>query len=197
MKILVSDFDNTLFNYNYKQNVKAINEFVDEGNIFVIATGRGYDSLKNDLDKDLKYSYLICNDGAMLYDDKRLIYFREMNFEVIKDVFERLTLEKCVGEPLIDNFNNLKNSICKGVAVIAPIIDRKYYDHKKRQHDGFKLVLNIIRILAIALLAYIFILALVTTLQEKPSQEYLNYVTSSNNVTNSSAPLVVVLIACQ
>lgn len=75
---------------------------------------------------------------------------------------------------------------------MAPIIDRKYYDHKKRQHDGFKLVLNIIRILAIALLAYIFILALVTTLQEKPSQEYLNYVTSSNNVTKIISPIVLI-----
>ena len=75
---------------------------------------------------------------------------------------------------------------------MAPIIDRKYYDHKKRQHDGFKLVINIIRILAIALLAYIFILALVTTLQEKPSQEYLNYVTSSNNVTKIISPIVLI-----
>jgi hypothetical protein len=75
---------------------------------------------------------------------------------------------------------------------MAPIIDRRYYDHKKRQHDGFKLVLNIIRILAIALLAYIFILALVTTLQEKPSQEYLNYVTSSNNVTKIISPIVLI-----
>lgn len=75
---------------------------------------------------------------------------------------------------------------------MAPNIDRRYYDHKKRQHDGFKLVLNIIRILAIALLAYIFILALVTTLQEKPSQEYLNYVTSSNNVTKIISPIVLI-----
>ena len=65
-------------------------------------------------------------------------------------------------------------------------------NHKKRQHDGFKLALNIIRILAIALLAYIFILALVTTLQEKPSQEYLNYVTSSNNVTKIISPIVLI-----
>ena len=75
---------------------------------------------------------------------------------------------------------------------MAEIINRLYYDKKKKQHDGFKLVLNIIRILAIALLAYIFILALVTTLQEKPSQEYLNYVTSSNNVTKIISPIVLI-----
>ena len=71
-------------------------------------------------------------------------------------------------------------------------IDRQYYDKKKKQHDGFKLFLNIMRIIGIALLAYIFILALVTTLQEKPSEEYLNYVTSSNNVTKIASPIVLI-----
>ena len=72
-------------------------------------------------------------------------------------------------------------------------IDRQYYDKKKKQHDAFKLFLNIIRIIGIALLAYIFILALVTTLQEKPAQAYLDYVTASNNVTKIASPIVLII----
>ena len=35
---------------------------------------------------------------------------------------------------------------------MAEIINRQYYDKKKKQHDGFKLFLNIMRIIGIALL---------------------------------------------
>ena len=126
MKVLISDFDRTFFNYNYKNNIKAVNEFVSKGNIFVIATGRGLDSLKKDLAKDLKYSYLICNDGSMIYDSKEnVIHSRKMDLKVIEKVFNLLLDEPSLESPLVDNFNNLKNEVCDGVAVIAKIIDRK------------------------------------------------------------------------
>ena len=40
MKILISDFDKTFYTENYDNNIKLINEFVNAGNKFVIATGR-------------------------------------------------------------------------------------------------------------------------------------------------------------
>lgn len=74
MKMLVSDFDGTFFNKDYKDNIKAVNEFVDKDNLFVICTGRNLNRLLVDLDKDLKFNYLICSDGAVIYDK----YFNEI-----------------------------------------------------------------------------------------------------------------------
>ena len=72
MKVLVSDFDNTLFTDDYQLNIKKINEFVDKGNLFIIATGRNYNQLKSDIKgKNIKYSYLICEDGAKISIHKR------------------------------------------------------------------------------------------------------------------------------
>ena len=59
MKLLVSDFDGTLFNDHYKENIEAVNRFVDAGNLFAIATGRDLNRLLKDLDRNLKFNYLI------------------------------------------------------------------------------------------------------------------------------------------
>ena len=47
MKIIASDFDNTIYyledderNYRNKPNVEAINNFINQGNIFIIITGK-------------------------------------------------------------------------------------------------------------------------------------------------------------
>ena len=60
MKIIVSDFDGTLYLNNHIVCQEKINKFVKEGNIFIIATGRNIVSLKKDLDKfPLNVSYYI------------------------------------------------------------------------------------------------------------------------------------------
>ena len=43
-KTLVSDFDNTLYvnDNQIMQNIDKIKNFMDNGNIFIIATGRSY-----------------------------------------------------------------------------------------------------------------------------------------------------------
>ena len=48
MKIVVSDFDNTFFTDKYLENIDIINDFVNKGNKFVIATGRPLYLLKKD-----------------------------------------------------------------------------------------------------------------------------------------------------
>ena len=71
MKFLVSDYDGTLKSdiYNLKINISAINEFRKKGNHFAIATGRNYESIKNEINKyNIKYDYLITNDGAITFD---------------------------------------------------------------------------------------------------------------------------------
>ena len=73
MKILASDFDDTLFVNNkdiLEKNIKAIKEFITNGNIFCIITGRNYSYLKQDLIKyNIPYSYLICCDGAKIFNN--------------------------------------------------------------------------------------------------------------------------------
>ena len=44
-KILVSDFDGTFYlkNVDINNNIKNVEKFRSQGNIFIIATGRSYD----------------------------------------------------------------------------------------------------------------------------------------------------------
>ncbi|MBR2247495.1 MAG: HAD family phosphatase [Bacilli bacterium] len=73
MKILASDFDKTLYiddEDKLKRNVEAIRNFIINGNLFCIITGRNYSDLKGLLNKyNIPYSYLICQDGAKIYNN--------------------------------------------------------------------------------------------------------------------------------
>lgn len=72
MKILASDFDLTLFVNDEDvlyENIKSINKFMKLGNIFCIITGRNYSDIKLLLNKyQIPYNYLICEDGAKIFD---------------------------------------------------------------------------------------------------------------------------------
>ena len=72
MKILASDFDNTIYLGDAEQtkmNIEAIKRFMSFGNIFCIITGRNYTDLKKSLiEGDVPYSYLICEDGAKIFN---------------------------------------------------------------------------------------------------------------------------------
>lgn len=74
MKILGSDFDNTIFflddHVTTKKNVDAIKDFMKNGNIFCLITGRTYMEIKPELIRlDLPYNYLVCGDGALTFDN--------------------------------------------------------------------------------------------------------------------------------
>lgn len=73
MKILGSDFDNTLYflddEEKTRKNIEAVKRFIAKGNIFCIITGRTYLEIKEDLIKlGLPYTYLVCADGALIFD---------------------------------------------------------------------------------------------------------------------------------
>ena len=74
MKILASDFDNTIYYLDdperNEKNFEAIRNFVAYGNIFCIITGRNYTDLKQLLSKyNVPYSYLVCEDGAKIFNN--------------------------------------------------------------------------------------------------------------------------------
>lgn len=71
MKLLASDYDCTLntFECDLRFNIIFIKKFIQKGNIFVLNTGRSYESIKSEINKfHIPYNYLACNDGNLLLD---------------------------------------------------------------------------------------------------------------------------------
>ena len=90
MKLLVSDYDGTLKSNirNLYLNICAINKFIQNGNKFIIATGREYESIKKEINLyEINYDYLICNNGLIIFDkDDKIINalpLSEANFDFI------------------------------------------------------------------------------------------------------------------
>ena len=93
MKIIASDFDNTIYledDFNQtKDNIEAIRHFIAQGNIFCIITGRNYTDLKQELNKEnIPYSYLICEDGAKI--------FNNMDYCIHTTLLEKEEIEKII-----------------------------------------------------------------------------------------------------
>ena len=95
MKIIASDYDGT-FNHNGIDDNKrnAVSMWRKAGNLFGIISGRGYPSLKDVVDrKPFGYDFLICNNGAVIFDDKeKMIYENRCDGSyakpLITDMFE-------------------------------------------------------------------------------------------------------------
>jgi HAD superfamily hydrolase (TIGR01484 family) len=121
MKLLATDFDKTLFNSNdYKKNIKYINKFVDEGNIFVIVTGRYIESLLSMIkDTNIKYSYLICNDGGIIFDKNlNVIYQNDIPKNIVSDIAAIYEQSSCLKDWYIDEGITItkdKNSTANGL----------------------------------------------------------------------------------
>lgn len=71
MYVLVSDYDGTLKTSirDLRFNLHALTRFRLNRNIFVLNTGRSFESIKAEIDKyNIGFDYLCCNDGAVLFD---------------------------------------------------------------------------------------------------------------------------------
>lgn len=93
MKVLVSDIDGTLIQDKKISEIDLmkIHQFINEGNKFILATGRPYDKVAH-LMSLCKASYAICCSGASIYNDKgENIYTKSMSEEDFR---------------AINNFNN-------------------------------------------------------------------------------------------
>ncbi len=77
MKLLVSDYDQTLTVGDINKNIEMISKFVKKNNYFVIATGRNYKSIMNEIKKlEIPYQFLICNDGSIIFDKNNKEIYR-------------------------------------------------------------------------------------------------------------------------
>ena len=113
MKIVISDFDNTFFTDKYLENIDVINEFVNKGNKFVIATGRPLYLLKKDIENvNIPYCNLICSDGTIIFDREDKIVYREtIDSKIVKKIIDELKESDCVE----DWYNNEAYQFSKDV----------------------------------------------------------------------------------
>lgn len=88
MKMIVSDFDET-FSINIDKNIKSAREFINNNNLFVIATGSSYQSYIDKLDgRNFRISYLIVNHGATVYKDNKILYSDYLNNDLSNNIYK-------------------------------------------------------------------------------------------------------------
>lgn len=100
-KLLASDFDRTFYinEKDIKNNIKYVNLFRENNNIFLIATGRGYISFKEVLNKFyFNYDYLILDHGSLIMDSKDNILY--------KYILDKNLLTKLIPYLKLDNVIN-------------------------------------------------------------------------------------------
>ena len=118
MKLLVSDYDNTIKPYEknpniiektvFKKNIESINRFIENGNKFVIATGRNTKSIQDEVKKyGINYDYLIAYNGRVIIDkNNKIIYAKYIDEELSRYLFDSGLLEKYI---LFDEFESTEN----------------------------------------------------------------------------------------
>lgn len=95
MKLLVSDYDNTFHikDCDMDKNIEKVEEF-RKNNIFVIATGRSYESYKGEEEKfNIKTDYLVINHGATILKDDVIIYNKSINDNIKEELIKDLELD--------------------------------------------------------------------------------------------------------
>lgn len=92
MKLFVSDYDMTIYIHEKIDDsvFDAVKKWREAGNIFVIATGRNKFSIFEHIDRHgLEFDYLIANNGALVFNNKRETIFKDaidddISYDVIK-----------------------------------------------------------------------------------------------------------------
>ena len=117
MKLLVTDYDNTLeLHYDFTDNISILNrnkkalEIFIKNNILCIATGRHFNAMYDTLLKnDIKFSYLCTNNGAELYDNEYKLLFciplDKSDLEILNNVEYDVYLRKPFNSDVITSAN--------------------------------------------------------------------------------------------
>lgn len=128
MKIIVSDFDGTLLGKSFDEDVKAINDFVRRGNMFIIATGRAMNFLAEDLSSvDLDCEYYICNDGGVIFDRYfNVVYRKDIRQDLVRPIYYALSDDDNMLETFIDTSHGYVTDTSKCAnGIIARPYDRE------------------------------------------------------------------------
>ena len=150
MKLIVCDFDGTYYTNDQDiiKNNKYINEFRNNNNLFMLSSGRSFKSLKNMTIKlNIKYDYLSCCDGSILYDkNDNIIIKYTLNKSILIKKF--LSLKRLVKIERIqysyedDYYNELKDSNLIGLNLVVKneLITKKFlkeFYNLKKEYPKF------------------------------------------------------------
>ena len=157
MNLFVTDFDRTLF-IDRKislEDINSIEAWQKEGNKFVIATGRDINSISEYISiYNLKPDYLICNNGAAIFDKgrKRIVSnFIDKNIilDVIDYIYKNyeggLSLSEINSKISIRPRNGISHEKdCKKLISYKELssIGEVYQIHKRFQEEDFTKVLE-------------------------------------------------------
>lgn len=99
MSILFSDYDGTFANKpeNIKINCDKIRDYMSMGNIFVLSSGRSFNSLIQKTEEyKIPYDYLACCDGSYLFDkNDNLLMSHKMSHDAVSQVYDLRDLAIC------------------------------------------------------------------------------------------------------
>lgn len=131
MKMIVSDYDGTLKRFtgtpsirekiDLKKDLKKIDEFISDGNKFVIATKRITSSILNEINKyGINYSYLIAHEGLVNFDMYgNLLYANYLEHNLIKYLRELNSKTNLIES--IEYYNAYGNKISKDEYVLISV----------------------------------------------------------------------------
>lgn len=95
LKILVSDYDNTFHvkDCDMNENIEKVEQF-RKNNLFVIATGRSYESYETQKKLfNIKTDYLVINHGATILKDDIIIYNKSIDNNIKNELIQDLELD--------------------------------------------------------------------------------------------------------
>ena len=125
-KILISDYDKTLYkdDESIKINVEKIKEYRNAGNIFVIATGRSYTSIKDEIEKySIEYDYIILSHGTVILNKNNELV---LSYEIKKEIIEKI-LKACTKFNDVIETTSLLDTFRKGVDITAENLTKISY----------------------------------------------------------------------
>lgn len=147
MKLLVSDFDGTIYDKDNikdtRKNIDAIKRFKDNNNLFAIATGRTFLSIKNQTERfNLPYDYLICSDGSSVFDkNDKLIYSNPINETELKLIVKYLESLSYLKEyKLIDSYGNTTSKTNDIIQIYVEVYFKNTLDILKIQKELYPLI---------------------------------------------------------
>lgn len=103
-KYLFCDLDGTLLQFAEvylqpnKQDIQSVREFVKQGHVFVIATGRGIVDIRKVTDTlDLDHGYAIAQNGAYVYQETEIVLSKSLAYQDLLEILNFLKEEQlCV-----------------------------------------------------------------------------------------------------
>ncbi|MFK4784458.1 HAD family hydrolase [Fusobacterium sp. MFO224] len=133
IKLIVTDLDGTFVNKSKEvteTNRKVVNELIERGLEFVVASGRDYTSIK-DLTRDIKnIKYHICLNGAKIYKNDEIIYKKTVDREICFDILTKAT------EMDINYSGTAGKDVCYSQ------LDTEYYKEFSLEERNFNFISN-------------------------------------------------------